>query len=78
MSFLVKDWKQSWKWLSVQLAAIGATISGIVIAFPEAIIHTLALMPPHLVEELARYKFEIACVLFITAILARLLNQGKS
>lgn len=77
MKFLIENWKESWKWFSVQLAALGAAISGLLIVFPDAVLQALALLPKNLLAELDKYKATIALVLFISAILARLINQKK-
>ena len=77
MKFLIENWKESWKWFSVQLAALGAAISGLLIAFPDAVLQALALLPKNLLAELDEYKATIALVLFISAIVARLIKQKK-
>lgn len=32
---IVPDWRQAWKWFSIQLAVVGGAIQAAVLAFPE-------------------------------------------
>lgn len=41
--YLVSDWRDSWRWFSVQAAAVGGTAAATVAAYPDLLI-TLAAM----------------------------------
>jgi hypothetical protein len=32
---IVPDWREAWKWLSIQLVALGIALQGAVLAFPD-------------------------------------------
>jgi hypothetical protein len=74
---LIEDWKQSWKWSSVRLAALGALASSLITAFPDAMIHAWALMPTEWREAMQVHAPAIAGVFFCLAIVLRLKKDGK-
>lgn len=73
---LVKDWRKAWKWLSVQLAAIGVLITSALIIAPQAVLMAWAMLPDALREELGDWKKQIAAAVFLMAIVARLIDQA--
>lgn len=74
---LVENWKQSWRWWSIHLAAIGAAITGTIIAAPESILKAWALLPADMQASLKAYHGYIALAAFCLAIVARLIEQPK-
>ena len=73
---LVKDWRKAWKWLSVQLAAIGVLITSALIIAPQTVLMAWAMLPDELREELGDWKKQIAAAVFLMAIVARLIDQA--
>ena len=73
---LVKDWRKAWKWLSVQLAAMGVLITSALIIAPQTVLMAWAMLPDALREELGDWKKQIAAAVFLMAIVARLIDQA--
>lgn len=63
----VDDWRSAWRWFSVQLVALAATVQLSVLAFP-------AEMREWLGDEITHW---LAVGLLIAAILGRLIDQKK-
>lgn len=61
----------------MRLAALGALLSSLITAFPDAMIHAWALMPTEWREALQVHAPAIAGVFFCLAILLRLKKDGK-
>ncbi len=74
---LVENWKQSWRWWSIRLAAIGAAITGTLIVAPESILQAWALLPADMRASLEAYRGYIALAAFGLAIVARLVERPK-
>ena len=73
---LVKDWRKSWRWHSVQLAIVGALGSIVWALDPVIILQAWAMLPTEMQEVLAEWKKGIAIAVFVLAIIARLKDQG--
>ena len=70
---LVADWRSSWKWLSVQFAALASLVIGWLLAYPETILQTLNMLP----SELRPWcPPALSFGLFAVVVLARLWKQG--
>ncbi|HKU64452.1 MAG TPA: hypothetical protein VJQ06_05290 [Rhizomicrobium sp.] len=65
---LVDNWRQSWKWFSVQFVAAATAVQLSVLAFPDSM---RAWLPDWLMHVLA-------VVLLAAAVLGRLVDQKKS
>ena len=63
---LVRDWRQAWRWLSVQALAISAAVPGAWLAIPE---EWRAAMP-------AEWLAGAAVVIGLMGIIGRLVDQG--
>jgi hypothetical protein len=75
---LIDNWRKSHKMLSVQLAAIGAAVSAFALAFPDVLMHAWTFVPTELKEVLPeRWRPVIGIVMFVGAILARIIAQPK-
>lgn len=66
--FIVPNWRNAWKWLSIHLAAIGAAFTGAWMAMPETMRQVLP----------DRYAHLGAMITFVSIIGARLFNQGSN
>lgn len=64
---LLPNWKDAWKWFSVQIIALAGAVQLSVLAFPQAIQGWLPDSVTHWV----------AAGLLATAVLARLVDQNK-
>ena len=42
---LIPEWRVAWKFWSVQLAALGTLVTGVLISFPDAALAAWALLP---------------------------------
>jgi len=73
----VENRKQSWRWWSIRLTAIGAAITGTLIVAPESILQAWALLPADLRADLEPYRGYIALAAFGLAIAARLIERPK-
>lgn len=72
---LVDDWRSSWKWLSVQLAAVATFLIGWLLTYPEIILQTLNMLP----SELRPWCPPLVSFgLFAVVLAARLWKQGKA
>ncbi len=74
---LVDNWKESWRWWSIHLPAIGAAITGTLIVAPESILQAWTLLPADMRASLEAYRGYIALAAFGLAIVARLIEQPK-
>lgn len=69
---LVRDWRSSWRWLSMRLAALGSAAVAYVLASPEILLTTLNQLPP---EIRAIFPPFAGLALFAIVAAARLWNQ---
>lgn len=75
--YLIDDWKQAHKKLSVIVAAIGAAITGFLLAFPDAALQAWNLLPPDLKNYLPSGLMpKVSFGLFVLSIVGRLLRQS--
>lgn len=75
---LIDNWRQSWRFLSIQLGVIGTTIASVLIAFPDAALHAWALLPADLKALMPpQYTPLIGVAIFVISMLARLFKQRK-
>jgi hypothetical protein len=75
---LIPDWRLAWKFWSVQLAALGTIVTGILISFPDAALAAWALLPADMKAFLPKEKMPIVGVaIFALSIVARMVNQAK-
>ena len=72
MKLLIDDWRKAWKFWSIQLNALGL----LVLSFADIINQAWATLAPSLSHHIPHAK-TIAIALFVIAILARLVPQGK-
>lgn len=64
---IVPDWRSAWRWFSVQLVALAATVQLSILAFPFEIRAWLG-------DDITHW---LAVVLLFAAILGRLIDQKK-
>lgn len=71
---LVPDWRSSWRWLSVQLAALAGLAAGWIFASPLELMQILALIPAEV-----RVKLSPLVTVVVVAVVvgARLWKQRK-
>lgn len=69
---LVDDWRRSWRWASVRLAALFGVIAGFLTAYPTVLQGLVAYVPAQW-RPLASIAF--ALVAFVVPTLARLLKK---
>lgn len=75
---LIDGWRQAWRFWSVQLAALGTFLTGILIAFPEVTLQAWALLPADLKGAIPpQYVPLIGVAVFAASIIARLVQQRK-
>ena len=75
---LIDNWKQSWKMWSVRLSALGASIMGMFLYFPEWTLYLFNAMPKEvrdlLPDNLALF---LAMIVFIGTAISRIVKQEK-
>nr|UVX85381.1 MAG: hypothetical protein [Bacteriophage sp.] len=75
---LVSEWKQAHKLWSMRLAAIGATLTSILIASPDAALYAWNLLPSDLKAYIPeKYTPLIGVGIFILSMFARLIKQSN-
>ena len=75
---LIPEWRVAWKFWSVQLAALGTLVTGVLISFPDAALAAWALLPADMKAFLPKEKMPIVGVaIFALSIVARMTNQRK-
>ena len=74
----IDNWKQSWKMWSVRLSALGASIMGMFLYFPEWTLYLFNAMPKEvrdlLPDNLALF---LAMIVFIVTAISRIVKQEK-
>ena len=70
---LVADWRSSWKWLSVQLAALAGLVIGWIFASPLELLQILYMIPAEVRVNLSPFV-TVAVVAVVVG--ARLWKQG--
>lgn len=76
---LIEGWKKSYKFLSVQIGLLGTLVMGFLTIFPDAIVFAWNLVPLELRNTIPpRLYMIIGVVLFVAAVLARLIHQPKA
>jgi len=75
---LIDDWKKFWRFKSIQFGVIGAALSSIFLAMPEAAIYAWAAMPEDIKSFLPPevIKFTGIGILFLSFV-ARIVKQPK-
>lgn len=75
---LIDDWRKAYKFKSLQLGVIGATVTTIFLAAPEAALHAWALMPNDLKSMLPPDIIKYAGIFILgSSFVARLIDQPK-
>lgn len=64
---LVEDWKQAWKWLSINCMALAAAVQGAWLYIPEDMRQSI----PN------KYITGVTFALMVLGVLGRLVRQGK-
>ncbi len=74
---LISEWRQAWRFSSVQMAAMASAITGTIAASPDLLLSMIAFLPS---EHSLRHVIigAVVLVVFILPTLARLWDQGKS
>lgn len=74
---LVENWRQSWRWASVQLAALVAVLAGIMTANPGLLLGLIQFLPSGTMRTVAAVGVSI--VVFVIPTISRLIEQnGKT
>lgn len=71
---LIEEWRSSWRWWSMRLAAIASLAVGYVLAYPDILLSTLNALPPEMRQAFPPF---VGFALFAIVSLARLVKQGK-
>lgn len=75
---LIEDWKKGWKMWSVRLSALGASIMGMFLYFPEWSLYLYNAMPREIRDLLPdNFALFLAMVVFVGTALARIVKQEK-
>uniref|UniRef100_A0AAU6VZY0 Holin n=1 Tax=Pseudomonas phage Pavpe01 TaxID=3138545 RepID=A0AAU6VZY0_9VIRU len=75
---LIDDWRLFWRFTSLQLGAIGAALTGVLIAFPDAALYAWGILPADLKAVIPeRYLPLIGVGVFVLSMFARLIKQRK-
>lgn len=75
---LINDWRNYWRFWSVQLGVLGSTIVTWLIAFPEHLLFVWNMLPPDLKLYFpAQYMPLIGVGVFILSLIARIVKQKK-
>lgn len=73
---LVEDWRDSWRFWSVRLGVVGSVVTSVLIAFPDVALSVWSVMPDDIKAMIPeRYTPIIGVVIFVTALIARVLKQ---
>lgn len=73
MSKFVADWKHSWKWLSVQIAAVAAIIAAVLTANPTLLLGLIAFIPHGSLRTVTAAA--VGVTVFVIPVFARLWKQ---
>lgn len=68
---LVDDWRQAWRWWSVQLHLAGTVLASLLLLVPQMPAEMQALLPP-------RLRLVLVGVWAVAGLAARLVKQGGS
>lgn len=71
---LIDDWKNSWRWLSVQVAALAAIVAGVLTAHPAILLGLIGFIPRGPLQYVAAGA--VGLVVFAIPVAARLWKQG--
>ena len=75
---LIDNWKQSWKMWSVRLSALGASIMGMFLYFPEWTLYLFNAMPKEVRDMLPdNLALFLAMIVFIGTAISRIVKQEK-
>lgn len=75
---LIDEWKNGWKFTSVQLQALGSAIFALFMAWPDAALAAWNVMPAEVKALLPeRAMMLVPLPLFIAAMVARFIKQEK-
>jgi len=75
---LIKDWKQSWRFLSVQFNILGVVILSILMELPNHMLTTWALLPQEFKDMLDKDNLLYMGMGFmILSVIGRLISQAK-
>lgn len=74
---LVENWRQSWRWASVQLAALVALLAGVMTANPGLLLGLIQFLPTGATRTIA--AIGVSIVVFVIPVISRLIEQnGKT
>lgn len=75
---LISNWRDCWRFWSVRLHLAGVSLLGLLEAFPDAAVSTLAILPPDIRAQIdpehIRY---IGYAIIVAGIIARVIRQNK-
>lgn len=75
---LLDGWQKFYKFWSVRLGALGATIASILIAFPEIAINAWAILPADIKSFIPpNYMPLIGVAIFVLSMVAKFIKQPK-
>lgn len=75
---LVDDWKDWWRWWSLRLTAAGTTVTGYLIANPDAAINAWNQLPDSIKESITpEYMPFVGIAIVVSGMFARLLAQNN-
>lgn len=75
---LIFNWKQFWKFWSVQLGILGSAIAGVFISFPDVALSTWEAMPDEIKLLIPQqYMPLIGVAVFVLSLLSRLVKQNN-
>lgn len=75
---LIDNWKQVFKFWSIQLGTLGTLVTGFLVAFPDAALHAWSLMPADMKAFIPpQYMPLIGVAIFVISMLTRLFRQRK-
>lgn len=74
----IKDWRNWWRFWSIRLGAIGATLTTYLIASPDAALYAWSILPQELKDAIPpQYTPLIGVAIFVLSMLARVIKQTK-
>lgn len=74
--YLVADWRQSWRWTSVQIAAVASAVGGVVTSSPDVLLALIQFLPAGGWVRTAMIALVVVTI-FVVPTVARLWDQGE-
>ncbi len=71
---LINNWRQSWRWWSVRVSALGAIVFAFLLAAPDQVLAIWSALPPE-VQALVPNAKEVGLFLTIAVAIARIVRQ---